>query len=406
MARTPAHQVPKWFAAAGFSCLAVFIAFLMWLIISDHVVPHDNRMLLVFLLAVILATASAFLGGTAAASGSLPAFQNKPIKFSVGGAAAVFVITVLIGYLTYARELPEKERDSLLKQVEHQTSELRGIHNKGTEERGPASGLTTADLAAAQEAQRKLQPLVEKFDAKVSRQSASSAEIQQIEDARDLLVCAEHLSECPDRGCALAGSAAAASNVLKRHIPTNPPRALTFADFITLQKQADSRVGSGKPIEPDKRASLSALKVAGGTVSEGDAVRVLGYLVRAPHTNIAGESVNCGLKGAENNDLTLSVAQTADAAEQQSVVVEMIPQNRPEAWTRASLLGVFQEKRQVWIEGNLYYDNLHRVNADPDSPVAGQPKRASLWEIHPVTKFFVCAKEPCNIADTSGWTAL
>jgi hypothetical protein len=59
------------------------------------------------------------------------------------------------------------------------------------------------------------------------------------------------------------------------------------------------------------------------------------------------------------------------------------------------------------IEGGLFYDNLHVANGDASNPVTGgQPKRFSLWEIHPVTSVKVCKKtkvSQCDPDRTSDW---
>jgi hypothetical protein len=51
------------------------------------------------------------------------------------------------------------------------------------------------------------------------------------------------------------------------------------------------------------------------------------------------------------------------------------------------------------IEGGLFYDNLHFANADANNPMQGQPKRFSLWEIHPVTSLKVCKKRTVSQCD-------
>lgn len=222
--------------------------------------------------------------------------------------------------------------------------------------------------------------------------------------------CANTLNECTVNGCATAGSPDAASNTLKHHIPsTTSVTPLSFDDLAALQQQAGDSVGTGTHIPPASRSALSNLTVANGTVSEGDAVRIIGYLTAegtGPHPNSSGESVNCGLKGAPNNDFHIPVTADPDNSEFEAFVVEMIPQDRPTNWTVASLKAVQSKKQQVWIEGNLFYDGVHRVNADADNPLNGQPKRFSLWEVHPVTKFLVCRKDQCNPADEQDWSQL
>jgi hypothetical protein len=36
----------------------------------------------------------------------------------------------------------------------------------------------------------------------------------------------------------------------------------------------------------------------------------------------------------------------------------------------------------------------------------GQPKRFALWEVHPITEFFVCTQAPCDASVSSQWTKL
>ena len=222
--------------------------------------------------------------------------------------------------------------------------------------------------------------------------------------------CANQLDQCTNIGCAAAGSADALSNTLKHHIPsTTSATSLTFDDFASLQQQADQTVGSGVHIPPADRSALANLTVSTGSVSEGDAVRVVGYLVTSgtgPHPNSSGESVNCGLQGADNNDFHIPVTMSPDGTEFEAIVVEMIPQDRPDNWTIPKLKAVQSRGQQVLIRGNLFYDSQHRVNADAANPLGGQPKRFSLWEVHPVTEFLVCQKASCDPENEQDWSKL
>ena len=221
--------------------------------------------------------------------------------------------------------------------------------------------------------------------------------------------CATSLDQCAVTGCAVDGTADGLSNTLKHHVPAEAALFLSFDDLATLQQQADESVGSGLHIAVDARAALANMAVSGGKVTEGNAVRVIGFLASdgtGPHPNSSGESVNCGIKGAASNDFHLPVTADANSSEFDAIVVEMIPQGRPTAWTISRLKTVQTKQQQVWIEGNLFYDGQHRVNADPNNPIGGQPKRFSLWEIHPVTKFLVCEQTACSANTESEWRAL
>jgi hypothetical protein len=55
-----------------------------------------------------------------------------------------------------------------------------------------------------------------------------------------------------------------------------------------------------------------------------------------------------------------------------------------------------------------FYDNKRLVNSDPDDVKPKQPKRFSLWEIHPVIAFHVCvtADNDCDPKDLVQWQPL
>ncbi len=222
------------------------------------------------------------------------------------------------------------------------------------------------------------------------------------------VACAGDLSSCPTNGCSPADSPHGLANQLKRRNPGGgTPALLTFDDFQSLQGQADSLVGEDKELTSDDRAKLSNLAVTNGTVSEGDLISVVAYLVGVPHPN-TGESVNCNLKGPDNNDFHIPISNDLANSDFQGIVVEMIPQNRPDVWTLANLTQVENSRRLVMVTGALLYDNFHFVNGDPSAPRKGQPHRFSLWEVHPISQFVVCVKDDnsCDPANPGDWTPL
>ena len=84
----------------------------------------------------------------------------------------------------------------------------------------------------------------------------------------------------------------------------------------------------------------------------------------------------------------------------------MIPQDRPANWTSSKVDKL--RGKVLLIEGGLFYDNLHFANGDANNPMGGQPKRFSLWEIHPVTSVKVCKKQTVSQCDpdrASDWKA-
>jgi hypothetical protein len=226
-------------------------------------------------------------------------------------------------------------------------------------------------------------------------------------DSRSSKVCQSDLSSCPDNGCAAPGSAHALLNQLKRHqLPAGVAKMLDFDDFQGLQNQADKLVGQKGNLDPTQRAKLHGLQVKSGTVSEGDLVQITGFLIPTPHPN-TGESVNCNLKGARNNDFHIPFAADPEDPDVDGIVVEMIPQNRPPDWNLTALKNLQQQRQQVLVVGQLLYDNEHNVNTDPDSS-STDPKRFSLFEVHPITQFLVCksANNQCNPAQPDQWQPL
>jgi len=78
---------------------------------------------------------------------------------------------------------------------------------------------------------------------------------------------------------------------------------------------------------------------SGAAVSEGSFVEVQAFIVGLPNrpsANTSGESVNCRLPRKENNDFHIPIARRWTHSEFQAVIVEMIPQHRPDGW---SLIG-------------------------------------------------------------------
>jgi hypothetical protein len=208
-------------------------------------------------------------------------------------------------------------------------------------------------------------------------------------------------------GCSAADSAHGLVNQLKRTVPPQgTPTTLTFDTFSQLQSAAVGLVDQGVEIPPAERDQIKSIETTEGTVGEGSRVRLVAFLSEGtPHAN-SGESVNCNLKREANNDIHVSVSEAKDASEFEGIVVEMIPQNRPAKWTSSKIEEL--RGKVLLIEGGLFYDNLHFANGDENNPMQGQPKRFSLWEIHPVMSLKVCKKtkvSQCDPDRASDWKA-
>jgi hypothetical protein len=220
--------------------------------------------------------------------------------------------------------------------------------------------------------------------------------------------CAANLAACTADGCSQSGTTHAAMNEQKRNFVTGDPTVLTFGDFDTLQSNVESVVELGQEVD-----DRSVLKNQLNGVGEGSAVRIVAFLApgTGPHPN-TGESVNCNLTGAANNDFHIPVVEEAGQDEFHAIVVEMIPQGhdggkRNAGWTIAKLQALLTSGSMVRITGQLFYDNAHFPNGDSAHPIGRQPKRFSLWEIHPISTLEVCKHaNSCDISSDSDWTPL
>lgn len=256
--------------------------------------------------------------------------------------------------------------------------------------------------------------------------------------------CKPSLSACPSSGCATPNSPDGVENVLKHHQPkadVDKLSSLTVADFIELQCQTDARFGKDttgrlkaglkcpktataqqpgcqsyhSPSKAVRAKCLSAFQLPGQPgnkkVSEGSYAQLTGFLAipesksGPPKANTSGESVNCKLTGTDVNDFHINIVSSPTATEFDGVVVEMIPQDRDAGWTLSKLKQAQKKKIQVRVRGNLMLDNKHRVNGSGKDD-HGQPKRSSLWELHPVMEFDVCTQKKCAPESDTGWEAL
>jgi hypothetical protein len=221
--------------------------------------------------------------------------------------------------------------------------------------------------------------------------------------------CKSSLSSCPVTGCAKGDTPQALENRTKKRIPDGTSVVpLNYKDLANLQSQAQRIVGQREI--PEDRSVLSNLHVTAGTVNEGTAVAVTGFIAvndPGPHPN-TGESVNCNLTAADDNDFHINITNSASQQEYAGIVVEMIPQDRSDEWSIDKLQAVRKLQRRVLVTGALFYDSIHVVNADPKHPIGGQPKRFSLWEVHPIAAFFVCSKQDnsCDPHVKTNWVPL
>jgi hypothetical protein len=232
-------------------------------------------------------------------------------------------------------------------------------------------------------------------------------------------------SEYPT-GCTKAGRYDAYLNLMKNQLvpPTTPPvKFLSVSDFAELDKHTPTELTRGNHAE---------FKDDLGRLGEGRVFGVVGFLYYAQKGGTS-ESSNCQLSDIDDIDFHIGIgfdpalaaklvrkkgaAKTKLSEEEKaqitptSIVVEMTPHYRGQFrqdWTLDLLKAVVG--RQVRVIGQLLADNEHNNKRDNCAyPGANQAScwRASIWELHPVTQFQVCASPSGRCDENSAdWTNL
>jgi len=67
----------------------------------------------------------------------------------------------------------------------------------------------------------------------------------------------------------------------------------------------------------------------------------------------------------------------------------MSPHHRPPEWSAENLNKLAAAHTPIRVTGQLFFDSSHSP-CENGQASAGNPKRFSLWEIHPIYKFEVC----------------
>ena len=173
---------------------------------------------------------------------------------------------------------------------------------------------------------------------------------------------------------------------------TGAAKNVTFKTFGDLQKAVDDKnVTYGSRTALPDRSELRDLQTDAGTLSEGDVVRLEGFVEHAKKGS--GESCNCGRTKVLETDIHIHLTAAEDDARCKSIIAEMTPHYRPTAWHWTHLRDM--EGWYVRVTGQLFFDGSHRPCQNPQHS-SSDPARQSEWEIHPVYKFEVCMDEHCD----------
>lgn len=248
-------------------------------------------------------------------------------------------------------------------------------------------------------------------------------------------------SQFPDGCSASTPKYDAYLNFLKGQDPDPslaPTKVLTAADFQSLESQlpvgrkAKGKVKAKKGLTSSNHATF-ANQFAG--LGEGNIYSVIAYLYFVEDTGKGtscqpgvAETTNCKITAPGSADYHIglgfnpTLAQSAgthpqpctpafSALEKDSFVAEMTPfprHSRHPNWSIASVSANLG--KQVKVVGQLMVDNDH-FNAQGDCGFHGAGTgcwRSTVWEIHPVMKFYVCnVSSGCDASSPdSAWTDL
>jgi hypothetical protein len=132
---------------------------------------------------------------------------------------------------------------------------------------------------------------------------------------------------------------------------------------------------------------------------------VSAYLLKAKAEG--SESCNCGLSSRDDTDIHLVLVSSLpavaddqaaiDQAEANSVTAEITPRVRQQGhpkWLHKNVNDY--EQKYVRLTGRLMLDTKH-------IPPNHGLKRATNWEVHPVTRFEVCTTTKSQCDQGSGW---
>jgi hypothetical protein len=132
----PSNASPVWVLIVGVSFLGLAVIFIMVLIllgVAGFPLPDNvnSKFLICALLALVTSIGSGFLGGSAAASGTipLPRILQNPISFGITGGIAVFIIVLLLSSWIYIfRDTsPSVETPKIINVVSEENEDLNDI---------------------------------------------------------------------------------------------------------------------------------------------------------------------------------------------------------------------------------------------------------------------------------------
>jgi len=202
-----------------------------------------------------------------------------------------------------------------------------------------------------------------------------------------------------DSQCGLSGAGAGPEGVqdaVKNNFCATgaTPKAVTVADLTDLQARVEKNpsINFGSANKGARKKGPTTNRATLRKLGEGRLVTLRAYVLIARQEG--PESVNCKTNLPDHpafHDIHISLVASPDVTEEcASVVAEMSPHHRPDSWTHANVEKVARAQLPIRVTGQLYFDSSHFPCAAGQPAGAGNPKRVSLWEVHPIYKFEVC----------------
>lgn len=210
-----------------------------------------------------------------------------------------------------------------------------------------------------------------------------------------------------DSVCGLAGAGTGPEgqqNMVKNNFcATGTPQMITITDLTNLQAQVEQNpaINFGSENKGPKKKGPTTNRAPLKKLGEGKLVTLKAFVLIARQEG--AESVNCEKNvpdQASFHDIHISLVASADVTDEcVGVVAEMSPHHRPDSWIHGNVEKVANAKLMVRVTGQLYFDSSHFPCSNGQGAGEGNPKRVSLWEIHPIYKFEVCTGN-CDGAGT------
>ncbi len=201
------------------------------------------------------------------------------------------------------------------------------------------------------------------------------------------------IAECPNPGCGENGDAELNQAKNRADIPGSAAvKHKTLASIRALAQPTRWNTG-------DDRAPI---RTAG---KEGTPVEVMGFLLLAKPGG--AESSNCDLTRRADTDIHLVLVDNGEAdGEETSVTAEITPRIRANGhpdWLFKNVNDL--EGQFVRLTGWLMLDTKHirQTHRLTNERLNKGIKRATNWEIHPVTKLEVCQRTVSACKANLGW---